>query len=74
MFEGRTISHFISCLLQTTEKSNTTEKSKGVFSAEQAKVLDLLKDMIKGAHISKPVITTRLQGGSMTKALLKTAL
>ena len=55
--------------------TDTTEKSKGVLSAEEAKVLvDLRKDMIKGAHISKPLITTRLQGGSMTKALLKTAL
>ena len=52
--------------------TDTTEKSKGVFSAEQAKVLvDLFKDMIKGAPISKPVITTRLQGESMTKTLFK---
>ena len=55
--------------------TDTTEKSKGVFSAEETKVLvDLRKDMIKGAHISKPLITTRQQGGSMTKVLLKTAL
>ena len=52
--------------------TDTTEKSKGIFSAEQAKVLvDLFKDMIKGAPISKPVITTRLQGESMTKTLFK---
>ena len=45
--------------------TDTTKKSKGVFSAEETKVLvDLRKDMIKGAHISKPLITTRLQGGS----------
>ena len=42
---------------------DTKEKSKGVFSAEQAKVLvDLFRDMIKRAPISKSVITTRLQG------------
>ena len=55
--------------------TDNTEKSKGVFSAEETKVLvDLRKDMMKEAHISKPLITTRVQGGSMTKALLKTAL
>ena len=55
--------------------TDAREKSKGVFSAERAKVLvDLFKDLIKSAPISKPVITTRLQGGSMTTALLKTAL
>ena len=55
--------------------TDITEESKGVFSAKQAKVpVDLFKDMIEGPPISKPVITTRLEGGSMTKALLKTAL
>lgn len=50
----------------------STERSKGLFSDEQAKTLtEFFQDMIDGAPISKPVIITRLEKEHLGKTLFK---
>lgn len=52
--------------------TDTTEKSKGLFSDEQVKKLKaLFQDMINGKPISKPVIVTRLEKHDLGKTLFK---
>ena len=50
--------------------TNTTERSKGIFSDNHAKkLIDLFQDMIQGAPISKPAILKRLANEELDKTL-----
>lgn len=52
--------------------TNTTERSKGIFSENHAKkLIDLFQDMIEGAPISKPAILKRLANKELDKKLFK---
>ena len=50
--------------------TNTTERSKGIFSDGHAKkLIDLFQDMIEGAPISKRAILKRLANEELHKTL-----
>ena len=50
--------------------TNTTERSKGIFSNNHArKLIDLCQDMIEGGLISKPAILKRLANEELDKTL-----
>ena len=52
--------------------TNTTERSRGIFSENHAKkLIDLFQDMIERAPISKPAILKRLANKELDKKLFK---
>ena len=52
------------------KSTNTTERSKGIFSDSHAKkLIDLFQDMIEGAPISKRAILKRLANEELHKTL-----
>ena len=54
------------------KSTNTTERSKGIFSDSHAKkLIDLFQDMIEGAPISKRTILKRLANEELDKTLFK---
>ena len=63
----------VECLkTQAAAPTNTTERSKGIFSENHAKkLINLFQDMIEGVPISKPAILKRLANKELDRKLFK---